>query len=245
MKCSLLLVCILNTPSVCGINWVASKDALWRYSSRRVDDGTLVLGFRNNRRETLFFCQLIPESIGFSPVPLHQWFFTRSTFRWWLCDSLFASWWKHLQCFRDSYSAHQIILLLFWSITLLYKTYHCVTFGFFMAAWRCVRILVAQLKPLPLLHCFSHILLLIMNSYSMNILVGCATLYEMCQNLDWHPVYRAIRTTDLTYKTLWSFSLATLSSTFQHSFVLILVVSSLSFVKSWSLNAEVADKHLR
>lgn len=191
-----------------GINRVASEDALWRCSSRTVDDsnGTPILGFCNCRRDILVLCQLIPESIEFTAVPPHGCFLTRSTFRLGLHDSLFVSWWKPLDSFRESYSAC-LTLLLLWSITLLYAIFCCIIFGPYIAVCRCARTLGTQLKSVPFLHCFSPLLSLLMKSYSMKIWATRATLYKMCQKLGWHPVWTAVWPTDLPYKALWSFSL--------------------------------------
>lgn len=148
-----------------GINWVAIEDALWRCSSKTVDDSneTLILGFYNCRRDILFLCQLIPESIGFTPVSPLGYFLTRSTFKLGLRESLFVSWWKPLDSFRESYSAC-LTLLLFWSITLLYAIFCCIIFGPYIDVCRCARTLGTQLKSVPLLHCFSPLLLLLMKS---------------------------------------------------------------------------------
>lgn len=89
----------------------------------------------------------------------------------------------------------------------LYTISHCVIFWPYVAACGCGRTSGAQLKFTSFLHCCVRLLSLLMKWHSRNILVAYATHYEMCWKLDWHPVWRALWPSDLTYKALWSFSL--------------------------------------
>ena len=202
--------CLLDALSVPGVNCVSSKDALWRYNPRNTvnhSNLTPVLGSCNHRRDILILYWLIAESIWLSPVPPLWWFLMRYTFRWGLRSSLFVSWWKPLDSFRDSYSARLTILLLLLghNIALYYITWYSISV-LYCCLWMCkdmgcsVKVRIFSLLLLPLLS-------LLMKWHSRNILVAHATRYEMWSKLDWRPVWTAVQPSDLTYKALWSFSL--------------------------------------